>query len=135
MQAAEEGILTLNTDSKRSGSGGRFSPDGAPGVGAGLRLIDGLPVGDEGILHLPDTGVAPGKHTVKPSVGLLRPTLQGLQTIRNRSVSIDLISVWISSKAAEDASGFHQRPENNPSVTLCFCSRVWIIDQMNQLFN
>ncbi len=34
-------------------------PYGAPGVSAGLRLINGLAVRDKGILHLPNTGVAP----------------------------------------------------------------------------
>lgn len=34
-------------------------PYGAPGVSTGFRFINGLTVGDEGILHLPNTGVAP----------------------------------------------------------------------------
>lgn len=37
-----------------------FLPYGAPGVSTGLRLVNGLTVRDEGILHLPNTGVAPG---------------------------------------------------------------------------
>lgn len=36
-----------------------FLPYGAPGVSTRLRLINGLTIGDEGILHLPNTGVAP----------------------------------------------------------------------------
>lgn len=37
-----------------------FLPYGAPGVSTGLWLINGLTVRDEGILYLPNTGVAPG---------------------------------------------------------------------------
>lgn len=41
-------------------------PYRAPGVSTGLRFINGLPVRDEGILHLPNTGVAPwGEETKK----------------------------------------------------------------------
>lgn len=35
-------------------------PYGAPSVSTGLRLINGLTIRDEGILHLSNTGIAPG---------------------------------------------------------------------------
>lgn len=37
----------------------RLLPNRAPGICTGLRFVYGLPVGDEGILDLPNTGVAP----------------------------------------------------------------------------
>lgn len=38
-------------------------PYRAPGICAGLRFIDGLPIGDEGILDLSNTRVAPAGET------------------------------------------------------------------------